>query len=206
LDHYRPCTDVCDVADLLRPVLPDLTDRFFASESGLQDDQISVGTAKFPPDMRVLVVEDNRINAMVLRRLLQKLGVSCDVVSNGIEALKKLQRATHVVLPLSCTEQNTSVECFGDSAPADRLRYWAVLMDLHMPGMDGLEATRRLRVRERDRGWTRVPVVAVTASIAEETEPVCKAAGMDGFLSKPVTIRMLSSCLTSVCDDDAARG
>jgi CheY-like chemotaxis protein len=201
LDHYRPCTDVCDIADMLSPVLPDLTDRFFDSENGLKVDHLSVGTAKFPPDMRVLVVEDNRINAMVLRRLLQKVGVSCDVVTNGIDALRKLQRASHVVLALDCTEQNTSVESFGDSAPTDRVRYWAVLMDLHMPGMDGLEATRRLRVLERDRGWTRVPVVAVTASIADETGPLCKAAGMDGFLSKPVTIRMLSSCLSSVCHD-----
>jgi CheY-like chemotaxis protein len=71
-----------------------------------------------------------------------------------------------------------------------------VLMDLHMPVMDGLEATRQLRALEHEHGWARVPVVAVTASVAAETESVCLAAGMDSFLTKPVSLAALDQMVT----------
>jgi CheY-like chemotaxis protein len=132
----------------------------------------------FASDRRVLVVDDNRLNVMVLCRLLRKLGVESDVACNGEEALR-------------CIRQDSAVERIGTS-------YAVVLMDLHMPVMDGLEATRQLRQFEKEHDGVRVPVVAVTASMADECEQACTAAGMNGFLSKPVSLRALHRALTEL--------
>jgi CheY-like chemotaxis protein len=136
--------------------------------------------------LRALVVEDNRLNVMVLRRMLRKIGLDCDVATDGGDALRLLNSAHDPPAAAAAT-----------SSEPGRARYAVVLMDLHMPGMDGLEATRQLRALEREHGWARVPVVAVTASVAADTEPVCIAAGMDGFLTKPVTLDALTHILPS---------
>jgi CheY-like chemotaxis protein/signal transduction histidine kinase len=129
-------------------------------------------------DQRVLVVDDNHLNVMVLCRLLRKLGIESDVANNGEEALQRLR-------------QRSTVERPGTS-------YAVVLMDLHMPVIDGLEATRQLRQFEQEHGLVRTPVVAVTASVADECEQACTAAGMDRFLSKPVSLRALHRALTEL--------
>ena len=74
-------------------------------------------------------------------------------------------------------------------------RYAAVLADLHMPGMDGYELTRRMRVAEAEHGGTRTPVVAVTANAMRGEEERCLAAGMDAYLAKPVAIDRLRATL-----------
>src|SRR5262249_11495285 len=74
-------------------------------------------------------------------------------------------------------------------------RYAAVLADLHMPGMDGYELTRRLRIAETEHGGTRTPVVAVTANAMRGEEERCLAAGMDAYLAKPVAIDRLRATL-----------
>lgn len=109
-----------------------------------------------------LVVEDNPVNAKVLVRLLERLGVRCEVVVDGVEAL---QRAS---------EQHFEV----------------VFMDINMPRMDGLEATRQLRAR----GQTQ-PIIAVTARVSAEDEDECLAAGMNAYLAKPVNVARLEQVL-----------
>jgi CheY-like chemotaxis protein len=118
---------------------------------------------------RALVVDDNPINVLVLKRILQRISIESDTASDGQQALTILT-ASHSV-------------------------YSVVLMDLHMPRMDGLTATRLLRDMERDRGLRPVPVVAVTASVTPGVEQLCQEVGMNGFVSKPVVIVELEAQL-----------
>jgi CheY-like chemotaxis protein len=101
----------------------------------------------------VLLAEDNPVNALLARALLGREGCTVDRVANGAEALAALS-----------------------AAPYD-----LVLMDMRMPGMDGLTATRELRAR-----GIRTPVVALTANAFEEDRRACLEAGMDDFLAKPL--------------------
>ena len=104
--------------------------------------------------LHVLVAEDNPVNQLVIRKLLEKLGVSADIADNGQAALDKaLQQA-----------------------------YPIVFMDCQMPVMDGLEATRQLRLR----GYQGV-IIALTANAMEGDRQLCEQAGMNDFLSKPVS-------------------
>ena len=113
---------------------------------------------------RILVVEDNPVNQMLASRLLLKLGFVADVAENGIEALKKL-KLTH---------------------------YSLILMDLQMPLMDGLEATRCIRTLGIEDPLFKVPIVALTTC---ENRKLCLEAGMDDFLSKPLHLSLLRECL-----------
>lgn len=105
--------------------------------------------------LRVLLAEDNQINAVLATALIKRAGHHVDVAVNGAEAIDALRRA----------------------------RYDIVLMDMHMPEMDGLEAARRVRRLGPPTG--RVPIVALTANAMAADRQKCLAAGMDDFLSKP---------------------
>src|SRR5271170_7443931 len=121
----------------------------------------------FPLAGQVLIVEDHPVNAEVLLRQLALLEVAADVSTDGVEAL--------------------SAWVSGN--------YAAILVDLHMPRMDGYELTNRLRAAEAERGGARTPLVAVTANATKGEEERCLAAGMDAYLTKPVTIERLRSTL-----------
>ena len=116
--------------------------------------------ANGPP--RVLVVEDNAVNQKVTALMLERLSLAPTVAGNGHEALALLERADYDV----------------------------VLMDCHMPDMDGFEATARVRELPGDRG--QVPIVALTASTTAEDRERCIRAGMDDFLAKPVDREQLA--------------
>jgi CheY-like chemotaxis protein len=131
---------------------------------------------------RVLVVDDNRLNVMVLQQLLRRQGIACDVAGDGAEAVNLLE-AAHLI------ESSPKV---GEEVAS---KYVMVFMDLHMPRMDGLEATRRLRTLELEHGWQRIPVVAVTASVTAETRADCFAVGMNDFIPKPVSAQQLVQIL-----------
>ena len=107
--------------------------------------------------LNVLIVEDNEVNQIVIRGFLSAFGCCCTVADNGADAVRLLT-ANH--------------------------RFDLVLMDCQMPGMDGLEATRRVRAFEA-KGNSRVPIVALTANAMVGDRDLCLAAGMDDFLSKP---------------------
>ncbi len=104
---------------------------------------------------RILLAEDNQINAVLATTILKRAGHQVDVAINGAEALDALRRADYEI----------------------------VLMDMHMPEMDGLEATRAIRALAGDEA--RVPIVALTANAMGSEERKCLVAGMDDFLSKP---------------------
>lgn len=115
--------------------------------------------------LRVLVVEDNRVNQFVARGLLEREGCLVEVAADGAEALARWQ-----------------------AAPFD-----LVIMDCQMPGMDGFEATRRIRAAEA--GFAHVPIVALTAGALDSERDRCFEAGMDDFLTKPLERRELQSAL-----------
>jgi len=113
----------------------------------------------------LLIVEDNAINQEVARGMVAKLGYGSDVAGDGIEALEALERRS----------------------------YDAVLMDSHMPDMDGFAATAEIRRREA--GHSHVPIIAMTAAAMAEDREKCIASGMDDYLSKPVKPRDLEATL-----------
>ncbi|QXP82968.1 response regulator [Methylococcus sp. Mc7] len=116
---------------------------------------------------RVLVVEDNRVNQKVIVAMLGKFGIAPAVADNGQAALELLARS----------------------------RYDLVLMDCQMPVLGGYEATEELRARELSAGSGRTPVVALTAHAATGEREKCLAAGMDDYLSKPVSRDRLAEAL-----------
>jgi PAS domain S-box-containing protein len=117
------------------------------------------------PHLRILLAEDNPVNQRVALLLLEKLGYRADVASDGREALQALERQ----------------------------RYDVVLMDVQMPEMDGLEATRRILERWAD--GDRPRIVAMTAGATEADREACLAAGMDDYVSKPIREHELSAAL-----------
>lgn len=116
--------------------------------------------------LTILVVEDNATNQQLLRRILEKRGHSVVVAEDGREALAAL-----LLQPFDL-----------------------VLMDLQMPEMDGFQATAAIRERERTTG-RRERIIALTAHAMKGDEDRCLAAGMDGYLSKPIQIRLLEEVL-----------
>lgn len=120
---------------------------------------------------RVLLAEDNEVNAMVVEAMLARIGCSVTKVDNGDDAVRL-------------------------GAAADR-DIDIVLMDCQMPVVDGLEATRRIRAREAKLGLAPVPVVALTANTAIEDREACRRAGMDHFLGKPFTERELLAAMAA---------
>jgi len=119
-----------------------------------------------PVAAHVLVAEDNEVNQKVAAKILEKLGFGVELAENGKQAL----------------------------AACARRRYDAVLMDGQMPGMDGYEATRKIRERET-RGARRVPIIAMTASAMKGDREKCLEAGMDDYIAKPVTPDALEAVL-----------
>ena len=132
------------------------------------------GESRAGTGLSILVAEDNEINALLARALLVRLGHRPTMAENGTVAIESFL-----------------------AARAAGARYDCVLMDLHMPGMDGLEATRRIRALEAEHDDARTPIVALTANVSAEDRDACLAAGMDGFLIKPLDRERLAAALAS---------
>ena len=119
--------------------------------------------------MRLLVAEDNDLNFAVVQELLAMYGVTCDRAEDGAESVERVRNAP-------------------DGS------YDAILMDMQMPVMDGLEATRR--IRGLDSTWAKtVPILALTANAFRQDVDACLEAGMNAHLSKPINIRILLKTL-----------
>ncbi len=126
-----------------------------------------------PPDLddfgdkRVLVVEDNPVNRSVVLQVLRRYGISASVAANGEEAVELLAQQS----------------------------FDLVLMDCQMPVMDGYDATRAIRRRERDYGSPAHTIVALTADVSGEARARCTEAGMDDFIGKPLDMREVTTLL-----------
>jgi PAS domain S-box-containing protein len=164
---------------LIKPVRAASLAARLSTNDGFESGGMSEGaeppsTAHAGGGLSILVAEDNDINALLTRALLIKLGHHPTVAANGAAAVDcwVAARAGH--------------------APFDR-----ILMDLHMPGMDGLEAARRIRANEAEIGAPRTPILALTANASAEDREACLAAGMDGFLVKPLDRERLAVALAN---------
>ena len=117
------------------------------------------------PALRILVAEDNDVNQILISALLARMGHVVHLVANGALAVEAVRR--------------------GD--------YDLVLMDLQMPGMDGMEATQAIRALDGPRA--RLPIIAMTANAFEEDRQACLAAGMDDYVAKPIDVDVLARAI-----------
>jgi two-component system sensor histidine kinase/response regulator len=156
----------CFAQPLRQTLILGTLSRQLAGEAGVQQraaqpSELAVAAARFN-NARILVVEDNPVNQRVAVRILQRMGCRVDVAGNGIEALDALGRVSYDI----------------------------VLMDVQMPEMNGLEATKAIRKRESS--GHRLPIVAMTANAYDEDRQQCLDAGMDDYLAKPVGVQALA--------------
>ena len=117
--------------------------------------------------MQILVVEDDLTNQIIIERFCHRLGYTVDMAGDGHDAIYKVSQK----------------------------KYDLILMDLHMPGVSGAEATKK--IRELENGLT-LPIVAITADSSIESQKECKEAGMNGLLMKPFSLASLSQLIQSV--------
>jgi signal transduction histidine kinase/CheY-like chemotaxis protein len=127
-----------------------------------------------PAAIRVLAAEDNEVNQLVLKTLLGQAGVTPTVVANGALALAAWERETWDI----------------------------ILMDIQMPEMDGVQATREIRRREAETGRARTPILAVTANAMVHQVAAYEAAGMDGVVPKPIELGRLFAAIEAALDGE----
>jgi PAS domain S-box-containing protein len=128
--------------------------------------------------LRLLLAEDNKINQKLALAILSQLGYQADLAKNGEEAL-------HAAIAKG---------------------YDAILMDVQMPTMDGLEATRRIRQWESETGSPPIHIIALTANALVGDREVCLAAGMDDYLSKPIRVDALRTALKNASHEKVSEG
>ncbi len=139
----------------------------FGATAGATEQEDEAPRKPSLPRVRVLAAEDNSVNQLVLRTLLHQVGVDPVLVDDGAAAVA-----------------------------AWRAEPWdVILMDMQMPVMDGLTATRRIRAAEAEEGRRRTPIMALTANAMSHQISECLAAGMDGHVAKPIEARRLFAAL-----------
>jgi len=127
------------------------------------------------PSYKILLVDDHPVNLDLTSKILRKRGHQVDLAENGLLAFEKFQQVSYDI----------------------------ILMDLQMPVMDGLEATRKIRQYEQEQKIDgpapgRVPIVAMTAYDDDNERTASKNAGMDGFISKPISIKSIGQTLQQI--------
>ncbi|MEO1491927.1 MAG: response regulator [Pseudomonadota bacterium] len=175
-------------AALMKPVLA--SPLFDAIATALAEEVVEPGTVssdtaaksttKTPPasaaaQTQVLVVEDNQINRLFVEQVLSDMNLSFTSAMNGAEAINQFLA----------------------------IRPRIVLMDVAMPGMDGLEATAQIRRIEQDRGLSPTPIIGVTAHALTGAKEACLEAGMNDYISKPIDLNVLKHVLDAAFDDAA---
>ena len=161
---------------LMKPVRQDSLENRLAAVLAGETELIAPPPAAAPAERRtgnglsILLAEDNPVNALLARELLRRRGHSVDEVTNGEAAV------------LACAAK----------------RFDLVIMDLHMPGLDGIDATLHIRSAESAEGLKPVPIFALTADALETGRKACLDAGMDGFFTKPVDPAELDAVLATI--------
>ena len=142
---------------------PAETDRLAVDDSK-NNGQVVLNSSMTP---RVLIVEDNRVNQLVVREVLTNAGIDCEVVDNGLKACDAVANGN----------------------------FHLILMDCQMPEMDGFAATAAIRKREKTECRTKIPIIALTANATSDDERRCLDAGMDAYCSKPINPKDLLAAI-----------
>jgi len=151
-------------------ITPDSENKVAQASTELGKETANEAILNWSAEERVLLVEDNRVNQMVAKGVLQKIGLDCDIAINGLDALTKLKSAN--------------------------ARYSVVLMDVQMPEMDGYQATHAIRAGEAGTQWQDITIIAMTANAMQGDREKCIAAGMNDYLAKPINKDMIVTKLT----------
>ncbi|MDK2847825.1 MAG: hypothetical protein PWP34_1178 [Desulfuromonadales bacterium] len=166
--------DSTSVSSLTKPVRPselllNLTDPPCRFDATVEDSTRAPrpSSVRKRPSTRVLLVEDNRVNQQVAQGMLEKLGCAVELASDGQDALTLF----------------------------DKKSFDLIFMDCQMPNMDGYQATRTLRQREKQQSTKSTPIIAITAHTQPGDREKCLAAGMDDYLGKPFTLRQIETLL-----------
>jgi CheY-like chemotaxis protein len=125
--------------------------------------------------MRILLVEDNPLNQLVASAMLRRFGADVQVAVGGADAVQQ----------------------------ATTQRFALILMDIQMPGVDGVEAARQIRARERLAGVPPVPILAMSGNSPDDYGEACATAGMNGFLMKPIALDELRAAIAVYAVDGA---
>ncbi len=128
-------------------------------------------------EVHILLAEDNRVNQAVASRLLANLGYTLVIANNGHEAIDLLKQQT----------------------------FDLVLMDVQMPDMDGISATKRIREYEKSIHG-HIPIIAMTAHVMKEDRMRCLAAGMDGYVTKPINSDEVEAAILTALDEAPETG
>jgi signal transduction histidine kinase/DNA-binding response OmpR family regulator len=176
-DEAASATILGNVARIRTPLMPArlhtaLLEAFGFRATAPDDQPKPAVTEVSQRALRILLAEDNVVNQRVALRMLNRLGYRADIATNGVEVIEALGR------------QN----------------YDAVLLDVQMPEMDGLEAARRIRALWNPGPW----LIALTANALEEDREACLAAGMNDYVSKPVALAALEKALERVKTTDVS--
>ncbi len=165
-------------------VVPEQAQAALTRDDGQQPGQTAADSGEFardhqdkerawPQEVRLLLVEDNKINQMVALGMLKNIGLTADVVDNGQQALEVLKQSEKL-----------------EDKP-----YTAILMDCQMPVIDGYEASRLLRAGKAGEQYKNIIIIAMTANTMQGDKEKCIAAGMDDYLSKPIEQQKLKEKL-----------
>jgi CheY-like chemotaxis protein len=190
LGDVRRCRELGISAYLMKPVRRDELRESIVSALTVQtadrgkdnhvlelDDRSGISPARNQRGLRLLLTEDNVVNQRVAVRILEKAGYYVVTANNGREALEASQAQEFAL----------------------------ILMDVQMPEMDGLEATTAIRLKEKATG-DHIPIVAMTAHAMKGDETRCLAAGMDGYISKPIRARDLIELVEKHAREKATHG
>ena len=124
-------------------------------------------------DLKILLVDDNRVNQRLSVLIFSQLGLTCDVASNGKDAFELVQV----------------------------IEYDLIFMDIHMPVMDGMEATKLIRAFERNSETLhRATIIALTGSEFNENKDLCLEVGMDDFIEKPIRVESLHKYISKIIE------
>lgn len=119
----------------------------------------------------IMLVEDNKLNQRLMESSLRRFGFQIDLANNGLEAVEKYQATPE--------------------------KYSLIIMDIMMPVMDGLEATRQIRIFE-EMNDIRIPIIALTANTFNADRERCLSYGMDDYLAKPLNMELLAQSFRSL--------
>ncbi len=172
-DELAPHTRVHAKPARIRPILQAVSEALGGCEAPDPGPRELRGhDARFAEErpLRILVAEDNPVNQRVAQRMLERLGYRADLASDGAEAVRQVRSA----------------------------RYDLILMDMQMPELDGLQATRVIRSEQR--AESRPHIIALTANALPHDKQLCLDAGMDDYLAKPLTLDALANALARVSD------